>query len=97
MPSERKPGESGRVRPFSTASERCYWHDENCVSCAKQPKDWHHRSEDDCPIFDALSEGGIGDGMISAEIAERMGCTVSHAYGECPRCKEHLALPKGEE
>lgn len=73
------------IIPFSNGTERMEWDNANCCRCGLDPWQDEGRHFGRCDIFDALSEAGIGDGTVSAEIADRMG------YPE-PRCKAFVEV-----
>jgi len=58
-----------KIRPFSNGSQYADWTERNCVRCGK----WDPDKAGDCEIDLALGLGYLGDGLISAEIADRMG------------------------
>ena len=63
---------SERVRVFASGFEYDAWYEANCDRCLKQRydgDDYH------CDIERAIDEAGASNGMISREIADRMGCT----------------------
>ncbi len=63
-----------RIRPFSCGSQYVDWTIANCHSCSKAwdgNTDWRNPSR--CEIEDRLLLACFNDGMISPEIAKRMG------------------------
>lgn len=70
---------TGRMSPFSCGTQYMDWADKNCGNCK--------RDVTCCPIALALEEACWGDGMISHEIAERVGAI---------RWRGHYCWPCGE-
>lgn len=85
---------SDRVRPFCSGSQMGDWDLNNCESCAKsinaldRDATWESmkaRGLEPCEIEHAISRAYIGDGTVSAEIAERMGACDEYTWP----CPEH--------
>ena len=72
-------GEPIRIRPFSNGSQHFDWTEANCCRCTKYRPDAMSNDPDACPIEMALSLASIDDGMISEDIARRMGFTTPTA------------------
>ena len=65
------------IRPFDSGSHHLDWENYNCCRCTKYPDDMQWTTEESraliCPILMAISEAAIGDGLITKDIAKRMG------------------------
>jgi hypothetical protein len=59
-----------RIRPFYCGSQYGDWQDRNCLRCTKYNPD---EFDGACEIDGALGMGYLTDGMVTAEIARRMG------------------------
>jgi hypothetical protein len=62
-----------RTQPFSNGTEFMIWRERNCDRCKKDMEIIAGEYISHCDIEDALSFASVTDGMISNEIAERMG------------------------
>ncbi len=84
-----------RVSPFHCGSQMGDWETKNCNNCHLQG---YYRDQENqnnwvwrCDIQKAVGEAYIGDGMVSGDIAERMGATRNElAYGW--RCNELVTI-----
>lgn len=85
---ERQQRETQEARPFSCGSQYGDWRSRNCDRCVKSYDNQKPEPKDGmgpCAIDNAISMAYLGNGTVSAEIAQRMGCTTSLAYGwDCP-------------
>lgn len=68
-----------RVRPFSNGFEYQVWNGANCDHCFASSV---------CSIEEALSIAHFGDGLVEAEIAERMGYSHERSRELAWRCGE---------
>lgn len=62
---------TGKVRPFDSGSQFTDWIGCNCMRCAK----YNFANPQNCEIDYALGLGYLGDGLVTDEIARRMGYT----------------------
>jgi hypothetical protein len=78
-----------RVRPFHCGTQYADWQESNCRTCRKAaPPDAADFADVPCRIELALIHAYLGDGDVTAEIADAMGLTANPlAYGW--RCGEH--------
>jgi len=77
-----------KVKPFSNGTEFMIFREMNCYKCKKDyneltmPSGFNHL----CDIEQALSRAYVGDGLITVDIAKRMG--LGNGYkawdGKCP-------------
>lgn len=77
------------VRPFDSSSQYTDWTARNCRGCTK----YDPEMAGDCEIDLAVGCALIGDGLVSDEIADRMGYTTAHADGTFPfswECPERI-------
>ncbi|HET8688044.1 MAG TPA: hypothetical protein VFM18_15525, partial [Methanosarcina sp.] len=56
-----------KLSPFSNSTEYFFWTRSNCYECDKN-------RPDECEISDALLLAGVGNGLITKSIFNRMGC-----------------------
>jgi hypothetical protein len=81
------------VRPFDNESQFRDWEANNCDHCVKAWKDGlfdkNGHAVYACDIDAALTVAYCGDGMITSDIAKRMGFNdMGHWY--CWSCKEFV-------
>jgi hypothetical protein len=79
---------SERRSPFHCGSQHADWESANCGNCRKGCADESNFIEAcRCPIQWAVSEAGMLDGTVSAEIYERMGASDFEGHLTWP-CRE---------
>lgn len=66
-----------RVRPFSNGSQYSDWSGCNCERCTKGAHMLGFDALPTCEIELSIGEAYLGDGRVSADIAERMGYTAN--------------------
>jgi hypothetical protein len=75
--------ETNRVCPFYCAHQYADWLSINCWHCKK-----YTGRNGACEIDDALTQASWGDGMVSADLAKRMGYSYPLPY--CWQCPEKV-------
>lgn len=55
------------IRPFANGTQFLDWETNNCDRCERDPAV--------CEVSVALTVACFGDGLVSFEVAKRMGCT----------------------
>lgn len=75
MPDKRDVISLPTVRPFSCGTQFGDWSESNCRRCKKNCDLVPVGEPPPCDIEAALLAAYVGDGMVTAEIARRMGMT----------------------
>ena len=82
------------MRPFSSGGQFGDWTSSNCDRCTKGAHRLEPTAMPDCPLELALGEAYIGDGNITDEIAERMGCDPGLYGWQCTEWEPTAAWEK---
>lgn len=81
----------GKVRPFSNGSEYDTWSSLCCEKCKKACSP-NTNYEFLCGIEEALTEASFSDGLVSEDIARRMGLTWEEHWNPFKRLCTEIEL-----